>query len=218
MAVDSFIDLLDDSGQLWISTWRCLNCGQVVDPVTVKNVRRISTTVVTADGLSPNTGGTQTEADMHRRDAIEQALSGERLGHDSATGRIGADQLGAKDSSACITGTKAPQQFFADSRWDRLLRQATQGGDGLLDLFEIDPAAKAHAQVPVKPEASPERHRPLEIVRHHLDEFLAGHSAGQVVEDVSLYFLSGHAGFAPPARYFSSVLRTRDRARWSRTR
>jgi hypothetical protein len=47
MAVDSFIDLLDDSGQLWISTWRCLNCGQVVDPVTVKNVRRISTTVVT---------------------------------------------------------------------------------------------------------------------------------------------------------------------------
>jgi hypothetical protein len=47
MAVDSFIDLLDDSGQLWVSAWRCLNCGKAMDPVTVKNVRRTCTTVVT---------------------------------------------------------------------------------------------------------------------------------------------------------------------------
>jgi hypothetical protein len=42
MAVDSFIDLLDDSGQLWISAWRCLNCGQIVDPGIVKNARNAS--------------------------------------------------------------------------------------------------------------------------------------------------------------------------------
>ncbi|MEP6887595.1 MAG: hypothetical protein ABI945_04650 [Nitrospirales bacterium] len=37
MIVDSFIDLQEDTGQLWLSAWRCVNCGQVHDPGVIRN-------------------------------------------------------------------------------------------------------------------------------------------------------------------------------------
>ncbi|MGH7232705.1 MAG: hypothetical protein ACREJU_15310 [Nitrospiraceae bacterium] len=37
MTVDSFIDMQDDSGQVWLSAWRCVNCGQVLDPGIIRN-------------------------------------------------------------------------------------------------------------------------------------------------------------------------------------
>jgi hypothetical protein len=37
MIVDSFIDMEEDTGQLWLSAWRCLNCGQVHDPGLIRN-------------------------------------------------------------------------------------------------------------------------------------------------------------------------------------
>ncbi|MDH4229083.1 MAG: hypothetical protein OEW11_04945 [Nitrospirota bacterium] len=37
MISDSFTDLLDDSGVLGITAWRCLTCGEVVDPVILAN-------------------------------------------------------------------------------------------------------------------------------------------------------------------------------------
>jgi uncharacterized Fe-S cluster-containing MiaB family protein len=32
MVVDHFIDMADDSGHLWMRGWRCVICGEVVDP------------------------------------------------------------------------------------------------------------------------------------------------------------------------------------------
>ncbi|TAJ28352.1 MAG: hypothetical protein EPO64_04795 [Nitrospirae bacterium] len=32
MVVDHFIDMEDDSGHLWMRGWRCVTCGDVVDP------------------------------------------------------------------------------------------------------------------------------------------------------------------------------------------
>lgn len=37
MVVDHFIDMEDDSGQLWIRGWRCAICGEVVDPTISKH-------------------------------------------------------------------------------------------------------------------------------------------------------------------------------------
>ena len=36
MVPDRFIDL-EETGHLWMSGWRCMNCGHVVDSVTERN-------------------------------------------------------------------------------------------------------------------------------------------------------------------------------------
>jgi hypothetical protein len=36
MISDQFIDL-EETGYLWMSGWRCMNCGHLVDPVTEHN-------------------------------------------------------------------------------------------------------------------------------------------------------------------------------------
>jgi len=35
MMRDSFLDLRDDTGRLNFEGWRCLNCGEVIDPVVL---------------------------------------------------------------------------------------------------------------------------------------------------------------------------------------
>jgi len=30
--VDYFLDLQDSSGHLWLRAWRCVNCGEVLEP------------------------------------------------------------------------------------------------------------------------------------------------------------------------------------------
>ncbi len=35
MIRDSFVDIRDDTGRLKFEGWRCLNCGEVVDPVVL---------------------------------------------------------------------------------------------------------------------------------------------------------------------------------------
>jgi hypothetical protein len=37
MAKDHFIDLLESANSLWMVGWRCLNCGNVFDPVMERN-------------------------------------------------------------------------------------------------------------------------------------------------------------------------------------
>lgn len=37
MVVDHFIDMQDDSGQLWLQGWRCMICGEVVDPTIARH-------------------------------------------------------------------------------------------------------------------------------------------------------------------------------------
>jgi len=35
MIRDSFVDLRDDTGHLHCEGWRCINCGEVIDPVVL---------------------------------------------------------------------------------------------------------------------------------------------------------------------------------------
>lgn len=37
MIADSYTDLLDDNGEIAITAWRCLTCGEVVDPIIMAN-------------------------------------------------------------------------------------------------------------------------------------------------------------------------------------
>ncbi len=32
MVMDHLMDMQDGSGHLWLCAWRCMNCGEVVDP------------------------------------------------------------------------------------------------------------------------------------------------------------------------------------------
>jgi hypothetical protein len=40
MALERFCDLYDETGQLCFMGWRCLTCGEVIDPVIVRNRQR----------------------------------------------------------------------------------------------------------------------------------------------------------------------------------
>ncbi len=40
MVRDHFYDLLDDSGYLSIRGWRCVNCGNILDPLILRNKAR----------------------------------------------------------------------------------------------------------------------------------------------------------------------------------
>jgi len=35
--MDHFIDMQDDRGHLWLCVWRCVNCGDVVEPGILHN-------------------------------------------------------------------------------------------------------------------------------------------------------------------------------------
>jgi hypothetical protein len=37
MMRDSYLDLEDEAGQYWFVAWRCLICGEVLDPVILKH-------------------------------------------------------------------------------------------------------------------------------------------------------------------------------------
>lgn len=37
MIRDDYLDMQDETGQSWFVAWRCLNCGDVLDPVILKN-------------------------------------------------------------------------------------------------------------------------------------------------------------------------------------
>ncbi len=40
MVRDHFYDLLDDTGLLSIRGWRCVNCGNILDPLILRNKAR----------------------------------------------------------------------------------------------------------------------------------------------------------------------------------
>ena len=37
MVVEYYIDLQDDTGQIGLIAWRCMSCGEVIDPVILQN-------------------------------------------------------------------------------------------------------------------------------------------------------------------------------------
>lgn len=40
MVRDHFVDLLESGGEWWTTTWRCINCGYVLDAVLEQNRRK----------------------------------------------------------------------------------------------------------------------------------------------------------------------------------
>lgn len=37
MVMDYYMDLQDDTGQIGMTAWRCMSCGEVIDPVILRN-------------------------------------------------------------------------------------------------------------------------------------------------------------------------------------
>jgi phage major head subunit gpT-like protein len=40
MTSDHFVDMLESGGEWWTNSWRCINCGYVLDPVLEQNRRK----------------------------------------------------------------------------------------------------------------------------------------------------------------------------------
>jgi hypothetical protein len=46
MVEDHLIDMEDSDGLMWITAWRCINCGHIVDPVMAANRQLLRTTAL----------------------------------------------------------------------------------------------------------------------------------------------------------------------------
>lgn len=66
MAKDHFLDLFESSEDMWLTGWRCLNCGHVYDSVMERNRLRQGLTAVVSNGKAPghNRIGIQEEGDI----------------------------------------------------------------------------------------------------------------------------------------------------------
>jgi hypothetical protein len=40
MVEDHLVDMMDDSGHLWLRGWRCIICGEVIDPCILRQRHR----------------------------------------------------------------------------------------------------------------------------------------------------------------------------------
>ena len=54
MAKDHFIDLMESAESMWVAGWRCLNCGNVLDPVMERNRRGQGMAAVVSTALVPS--------------------------------------------------------------------------------------------------------------------------------------------------------------------
>jgi hypothetical protein len=66
MAKDHFLDLMESAESMWLAGWRCLNCGNVLDPVLERNRRgqEMAAVVSTARVPGQNRIGAQKEVDV----------------------------------------------------------------------------------------------------------------------------------------------------------
>ena len=66
MAKDHFLDLMESAESMWMAGWRCLNCGNVFDPVVEKNHcgQGMAAAVSTAQVPDHNRIGAQEEVDV----------------------------------------------------------------------------------------------------------------------------------------------------------
>ena len=66
MAKDYFLDLMESADNIWMAGWRCLNCGNVLDPVMERNRlgQGMAAAVSTARVPGLNRIGAQEEVDV----------------------------------------------------------------------------------------------------------------------------------------------------------
>jgi hypothetical protein len=55
MARDHFLDLQESGGEWWLEGWRCINCGDVFDPVLERNRRQHAAVLAEASVQVPLT-------------------------------------------------------------------------------------------------------------------------------------------------------------------
>ena len=53
MAKDYFLDLMESAESMWLAGWRCLNCGNVLDPVMERNRRGLGMAAVVSTARMP---------------------------------------------------------------------------------------------------------------------------------------------------------------------
>jgi len=53
MAKDYFLDLMESAESMWLAGWRCLNCGNVLDPVMERNRRGLGIAAVVSTARMP---------------------------------------------------------------------------------------------------------------------------------------------------------------------
>jgi len=66
MAKDYFLDLMESADNIWMAGWRCLNCGNVFDPVMERNRRGQGVAAVVSTARVPGHSriGAQEEVDV----------------------------------------------------------------------------------------------------------------------------------------------------------
>jgi hypothetical protein len=79
MAKDHFIDLLESANSLWMVGWRCLNCGNVFDPVMERNRRGWEMAEVVSTTRVPD----HNRMGLRNRSLSAQASRPHRPGHQS---------------------------------------------------------------------------------------------------------------------------------------
>jgi hypothetical protein len=53
MEEDHFLDVMESGGEMWITAWRCLNCGNVLDHVMEQNRMKYAVHHVAPDAAVP---------------------------------------------------------------------------------------------------------------------------------------------------------------------
>jgi phage major head subunit gpT-like protein len=73
MVVEHYIDLQDDTGQIGLTAWRCMSCGEVIDPIILQNRERPAPNLLY---------GTKQRKYAQPVDQVEAESSGSREGDD----------------------------------------------------------------------------------------------------------------------------------------
>ncbi len=63
MAKDLFMDIRESGGEMWAASWRCLNCGNVFDPVVERNRQLHSQGALVSASATANLDGRMTAVD-----------------------------------------------------------------------------------------------------------------------------------------------------------
>jgi hypothetical protein len=69
MARDHFLDLQESGGDWWLEGWRCINCGNVFDPVLERN-RRLHAAALTSANVQPALSAQPVEEDSEHSSDI----------------------------------------------------------------------------------------------------------------------------------------------------
>ena len=71
MTADHFIDMQESGGEWWTDSWRCINCGYVLDPVLEQNRRKHRAALVAAAAPAQSA----VEHRLARREQVEFDLA-----------------------------------------------------------------------------------------------------------------------------------------------